>query len=185
MRAIDLAGNTGAAATRTVTVAAAPVVTFLSGPDGRRDPVSGAFDGASGTENAVFTFSVRPAGLDVRVLVRRRPTSCRAARAIRATGAAWVVENGEHEFAVRATNAQGIVGEESVYEWLVELAPDIAEPELDDHVRAGQRHAAPGGHLHLHRHRQPDAGGRPHASSARSTRRRPGTPARRRSSSPT
>ena len=57
---------------------------------------------------------------------------------------------------------QGIVGEEAVYEWFVALGAGRHRAELAVRHRAGERHAAPGGHLHLHRHRQPDAGGRAH-----------------------
>ncbi len=137
-------------------------MTFLSGPDGRLDPVSGEPDGASQTENAVFTFTsdqpgstfecsfdgadFLPCGGDV-----TRPGD-RVRR--------WVVENGEHEFVVRATNPQGIVGEEAVYEWLVRARSRHRRAELDVQPRAGERHAAPGGDVHLQRHRQPHAGAR-------------------------
>ena len=127
IRAVDLALNEGQPATRQVIVAAAPVVTFVTGPDGRINPANGIPDGASGTENAVFTFTSDQAsstyecafdGADFAPCGFGTPPS----------GAAWVVENGEHEFAVRATNPQGIVGEESLYLWLVELAADTEAP---------------------------------------------------------
>ena len=126
MRAIDLAGNIGPAATRTVTVAAAPVVTFLSGPDGRLDPVSGEPDGASGTENAVFTFeSDQPGSTFECSLDGVRLPAVRCGRPSRASRRAPSGSSraATHEFAVRATNPQGIVGEEAVYEWLVQLGP--------------------------------------------------------------
>ena len=128
VRTTDLAGNIGPAATRTVTVSAAPVVTFLSGPDGRLDPVSGEPDGASGTENAVFTFESDQPGSTFECSVDGSDFLPCGGTTVPASGAAWVVENGTHEFDVRATNPQGIVGEEAVYEWLVNLAPDTAEP---------------------------------------------------------
>ena len=128
VRTTDLAGNIGPAATRTVTVSAAPVVTFLSGPDGRLDPISGEPDGASGTENAVFTFETDQPGSTFECSVDGSDFLPCGGTTTPATGAAWVVENGTHEFAVRATNPQGIVGEETVYEWLVQLGADTTEP---------------------------------------------------------
>ncbi|WP_165821285.1 right-handed parallel beta-helix repeat-containing protein [Nocardioides gansuensis] len=128
VRAIDLAGNIGLAATRTVTVTAAPVVTFLTGPDGRLDPISGEPDGASGTENAIFTFESDQPGSTFECSVDGSDFLPCGGTTLPANGAAWVVENGEHQFAVRATNPEGILGEETVYEWLVNLAPDTAEP---------------------------------------------------------
>ncbi|WP_162605917.1 right-handed parallel beta-helix repeat-containing protein [Jiangella aurantiaca] len=128
VRATDLAGNVGPAATRTVTVSAAPVVTFLSGPDGRLDPTSGQPDGASGTENAVFTFESDQSGSTFECSVDGSDFLPCGGTTVPASGAAWVVDNGEHAFVVRATNPQGIVGEEAVYEWLVQLGPDATEP---------------------------------------------------------
>ena len=128
VRVLDLAGNTGPAATRLVIVAAAPVVTFLSGPDGRLDPISGEPDGASATENAVFTFISDQPGSSFECSADGTAFLPCGGLTLPATGAAWVVENGEHEFVVRATNPQGIIGEEAVYEWLVELGPDVTEP---------------------------------------------------------
>ncbi|SDU18316.1 parallel beta-helix repeat (two copies) [Jiangella alkaliphila] len=128
VRATDLAGNIGPAATRTVNVSGAPVVTFLSGPDGRLDPISGEPDGASGTENAVFTFEADQAGSTFECSVDGSDFLPCGGTTLPATGAAWVVEDGEHQFAVRATSAQGIVGEEAVYEWLVVLGADVTEP---------------------------------------------------------
>jgi len=128
VRTTDLAGNIGPAATRTVTVSAAPVVTFLSGPDGRLDPISSEPDGASGTENAVFTFETDQPGSTFECSVDGSDFLPCGGTTIPATGAAWVVANGTHDFVVRATNPQGIVGEEAVYGWLVNLAPDTTEP---------------------------------------------------------
>ena len=128
VRATDLAGNIAPAATRTVVVSAAPIVTFLSGPDGRVDPISGEPDGASGTENAVFTFESDQPGSTFECSVDGSDFLPCGGMSDPATGAAWVVDNGEHEFVVRATNAQAIVGEEAVYEWLVALGPDVTPP---------------------------------------------------------
>ncbi len=128
VRTTDLAGNIGPAATRTVTVSAAPVVTFLSGPDGRLDPISGEPDGTSGTENAVFTFETDQPGSTYECSVDGSDFLPCGGTTTPATGAAWVVENGTHDFTVRATNPQGIVSEEAVYEWLVQLSADTAEP---------------------------------------------------------
>jgi CSLREA domain-containing protein len=128
VRATDLAANIGSAAMRTVTVSAAPVVTFLSGPDGRFDPISGEPDGASGIENAVFTFESDQLGSTFECSIDGSDFLPCGGTTVPASGAAWVVENGTHEFVVRATNPQGIVGEDAVYEWLVDLAPDTTEP---------------------------------------------------------
>ncbi|MDZ5622522.1 right-handed parallel beta-helix repeat-containing protein [Nocardioides sp. HM23] len=128
VRATDLAGNIGPAATRAVTVSGAPVVTFLSGPDGRLDPVSGEPDGASGTENAVFTFESDQPGSTFECSVDGADYLPCGGTTLPASGAAWVVDNGEHQFSVRATNAQGIVGEEAAYEWLVQLSADVNAP---------------------------------------------------------
>jgi hypothetical protein len=132
VRALDMAGNLGLAATRQVTVADAPLVTFLSGPHGRLDPISGIPDGSSGTENAVFTYKANQPGvtfecsLDGADFVGCNTPSGTVEGAY--VHAAWVVENGTHELEVRATNAQGLVGPESRYEWVVELAADAIEP---------------------------------------------------------
>ena len=127
IRATDMANNVGIAATRLVTVAAAPVVTFITGPAGRLDPVSGEPDGASQTENAVFTFTSDQPGSTFECSFEGDFLPC-GGLSDPATGAAWVVETGENEFIVRATNPQGIVGEEAVYAWLTELGPDVVEP---------------------------------------------------------
>ncbi len=133
VRAVDLMGNAGPAATRALTIVGEPVVTILSGPDGRLDPVTGEprlpF---SATEQAVFTYKAdqpnvtfecsidgadfvpcnTPAGTEEGVFVH----------------AGWVSFSDTHSFEVRATNAFFIVGQEVGYEWVVELGPDIVEP---------------------------------------------------------
>ena len=133
IRAVDLAGNIGPAAMRAVTVAAAPLVTILTGPDGRIDPATGEpalpF---SATENAVFTYSANQPGVTFECSLDGADfVPCNTESG---TGpgvfvhAFWVVESGEHSFEVRATNAQAIVGEEVVYEWFVQLGPDVTAP---------------------------------------------------------
>ncbi|MDQ4052551.1 MAG: DNRLRE domain-containing protein [Actinomycetota bacterium] len=132
VRAVDLAGNLGVAATRQVTVVDAPLVTFVSGPHGRLDPISGVPDGSSGTENAVFTYKANQAdvtfecSLDGAEFVACNTPSGTVEGAY--VHSAWVVENGTHELDVRATNAQGLAGPEAHYEWVVELAADATEP---------------------------------------------------------
>ena len=163
VRAVDLAGNAGPAATRTFTVAAAPVVTILSGPDGRIDPTTGepALPFSS-SESAVFTFASDQPGSTFECSVDGSDFLPCGGLSEPWTHAAWVVESGTHEFVVRATNPQLILGEETVYEWLVQLGPRRHRAELDDHRGARERDAAPGSDLRLHRHRQPDSHRRPH-----------------------
>ncbi len=132
VRALDLAGNTGPAATRAITFVAAPVVTILSGPPGKIDPVTGVADGASTSEAAILTFrsdqdgSTFECSLDGGDFV-----SCNTPAGSDPgvfTQAYWVVESGEHEVEIRAINPQGVVGDEAVYEWLVALGPDTVPP---------------------------------------------------------
>ncbi|HEX7255365.1 MAG TPA: right-handed parallel beta-helix repeat-containing protein [Gaiellaceae bacterium] len=133
VRAVDLMGNAGPAATRSFTVVGMPVVSILSGPDGRIDPDTGVpSQPFSNTESAVFTFSSDQPGSTFECSLDGGEflpcnTPAGTEEGVFAY-AAWVVLSGGHEVAVRATNAQGIVGEETVYEWLVELGPDITEP---------------------------------------------------------
>jgi parallel beta-helix repeat protein len=133
VRALDLAGNAGPAATRAVTVAAAPVVSILTGPNGRIHPVTGEPSlPFSATESAVFTFRSDRAGstfecsLDGADFVAcNTPSGAEDGVFVHAV---WIVDSGTHELEIRATNAQGIVSTEAVYEWVVELGPDFTEP---------------------------------------------------------
>jgi parallel beta-helix repeat protein len=129
VRGVDLAGNAGPPATRSFTVAAPPVVTILSGPPGRVDPNTGAVSlPLASTESAVFTFTSDQPGSTFACSVDGSDFVLCGGLSEPWTHAAWVVETGTHEFAVRATNPQFIVGEETVYEWQVELGPDATEP---------------------------------------------------------
>jgi parallel beta-helix repeat protein len=133
VRAVDLMGNAGPAATRSLTVVGMPVVEILTGPDGRINPDTGVpSQPFSSTESAIFTFrsdqpgSIFECSLDGAEFVPCNTPSGTGEGVF--THASWVVFNGEHELAIRATNAQGIVGEETVYEWMVELGPDVTAP---------------------------------------------------------
>jgi hypothetical protein len=133
VRAVDLANNAGAAATRTFTVAGAPVVTIVSGPQGRLHPITGeAALPYSSTENAIFTFKADQPGvtfecsLDGAEFVPCNTPSGSADSLY--VHSFWIEVSGTHEVEVRGTNAQGIVGVEALYEWVVELGPDAVAP---------------------------------------------------------
>jgi parallel beta-helix repeat protein len=133
VRAVDLAGNVGVPATRAVTVAAAPVVTILSGPAGRIHPETGVPSlPPSTTEHAVFTFRADQPGATFECSLDGSDfVPCNAASGTTPgvfVHAFWVVESDEHEVAIRATNPQLLVGEEAVYEWVVALGPDVVPP---------------------------------------------------------
>jgi parallel beta-helix repeat protein len=125
VRAVDLAGNPDASpATRTFTVVPAPVTTFTSGPAGRILEGATQLPAPHLTENAVFSFaSSQPGSTFECSLDGANFLPCSSPRA------AWVVESGIHSFAVRATNPELVIEEPpAVYEWLVELGPDVTPP---------------------------------------------------------
>src|SRR5918999_4481405 len=133
VRAVDLVGNAGPADTRKLTIVGEPVVTILTGPNGRLDPVTGEprlpF---SDTESAVFTYRSDQPGATFECSLNgadfvpcNTPSGTEPGVFVHA---AWVSFSDTHELAIRATNAQVVVGEEVTYEWVVELGPDIVEP---------------------------------------------------------
>jgi CSLREA domain-containing protein len=124
VRAVDLALNADLTpATRTWTVAAAPVTTITSGPAGRIVD-GGPFSPPSNTESAIFVFSADQPGPTFECsLDGAEFFPCTSPRAY------WVVQNGTHDFQVRATNPQGVIElEPQVYQWAVELGPDVTRP---------------------------------------------------------
>ena len=132
VRAIDLMGLADQSPeTRTWTIAAPPVTTILTGPPGRIDPVTG-FQSTpfSTSEQAIFTFtSDQPGSTFECSLDGSDFVPCGGNLTPPPTWAAWVVESGQHEVQIRATNSQLVVEEEpAVYEWTVELGPDAVRP---------------------------------------------------------
>ena len=124
IRSVDVAGNVDTTpATRTLTVVPLPVTTITSGPSGR--VLEGVpFTPPTQSENAIFVFSADQPGSTFECSLDgadfRRCTSPQAY---------WVVDNGQHEFEVRATNPEGVVEEPPAsYIWNVELGPDVTGP---------------------------------------------------------
>lgn len=124
VRAVDLAGNVDASpSNRAWTVVAAPQTTITSGPAGQ--VVNGAPQQPfSSTESAIFVFSSDQPGSTFECSLDGADyLPCTSPRAY------WITTNGLHEFAVRATNPEGVVEEPPVvYEWMVELGPDLTAP---------------------------------------------------------
>ena len=125
VRTVDLAGNKDATpSTHTWTVVATPVTTIAEGPAGRI--VDGQPPAAPNTnENAIFKFSADQSNSTYECsLDGAEFAPCTSPHAY------WIVEDGTHEFEVRATNPEGVVEEPSArYEWAVELGPDTIKPE--------------------------------------------------------
>src|ERR671918_776271 len=125
IRAVDLAGNADPTpSTRIFTVVSMPVTTITSGPSGR--VLEGApFTPPTQSENAVFVFAADQPGSTFECSLDgadfRRCTSPQAY---------WVVDNGQHELEVRATNPEGVVEDPPAsYVWNVELGPDVTGPD--------------------------------------------------------
>src|SRR5919106_2898590 len=125
IRAVDLAGNADPTpSTRTFTVVPAPVTTITSGPAGQVVE-GGPFTPPSQSENAIFVFAANQAGSTFECSLNGADFGrCTSPQAY------WLVENGQHEFEVRATNPEGVVEEPpATYVWNVELGPDVTGPE--------------------------------------------------------
>jgi hypothetical protein len=124
VRAVDLAGNADPTpATYPFTIVPAPLTTITSGPAGQI--IKGNLPAVpSTTENAAFVFAANQAGSTFECSLDGVDfVPCTSPRGY------WVVTDGTHEFAVRATNPQGVIEEPpAVYEWLVALGPDTTAP---------------------------------------------------------
>jgi CSLREA domain-containing protein len=112
VRATDLAGNTGAAVSRSWTVVDAPVVTLTATPASSTADTAATFSFTSSEPASVFACSVDGAAF----------TPCTAPVSL--TGLAV----GMHHFAVRVT-AVGAVGETVQYQWTVTAPPDTTPPQ--------------------------------------------------------
>ena len=126
IRAIDLALNVDPTpATRTWTVDAAAGHDHHLRPGRAHRSTARLPSVPSTVESAIFVFpSDQPGSTFECALDGEDFLPCTSPRAY------WVVEDGEHEFEVRATNPQLVVEEPpAVYEWLVALGPDTVPPQ--------------------------------------------------------
>ncbi|HEV2952251.1 MAG TPA: hypothetical protein VGZ51_09110, partial [Actinomycetota bacterium] len=133
VRAIDLALNVDPTPDiRTWTIVPMPITTITSGPGQPSefdpeilisDSESAVFVFHSSQQNSTFECALDEGGsnpLDVEPFV-----PCTSPRAY------WGLQDGEHKFAVRATNPEGVIEEPAqVYEWVVELGPDNEPPTV-------------------------------------------------------
>jgi parallel beta-helix repeat protein len=140
VRAVDLMGNAGPPASRTFTIVAAPVVTILSGPFGQINPDTGVASlPLSSTESNVFIYRSDQPGTTFRCSLDGAPSVACNTPAGPAAEALYGLDvfgydarlelSGDHTLEIAATNSLFVESAEpAVYEWRVELGPDVTAP---------------------------------------------------------